>query len=217
MYKYNEKTALERFTKKSVWPAYAGCIWAILYAVFVRFLEAAGGGIIFTYGQLKNPESFSIASYIAGVSIMFCGFCLLALVKPWGRMVPRWIPLIKGKNIHPLILLIPTLLGTALLLAHGVSGILTKTLFLIDIININFPGWETLDSHSLALWDLFFYEPWFIIMGLFTALAAAHYAQASTIPLPLIRRFTLFYLIFVLLLILFFVLAIVFDFGILKF
>ncbi|MCP1310966.1 hypothetical protein [Paenibacillus tyrfis] len=33
--------AFERFTKRAVWPAYAGCVWALIYAVFVRFYQAA--------------------------------------------------------------------------------------------------------------------------------------------------------------------------------
>ncbi|MCJ8007754.1 DUF3995 domain-containing protein [Lederbergia wuyishanensis] len=205
MYKSKEKLTFEEYLKKSVWPAYVGCIWAILYAVFVRFLEAAGGGIISTNGQFEDPEALSMASYIAGVVIMFCGFCLLGLVKPWGKIVPLWIPMIGGRKIHPLVMLIPTLFGTAFLLAHAISGMLTKTLFLAGIININFPGWVELNAHSLALWDLFFYEPWFLIMGLLAGLSAAHYALTSTIRPTIIKRFSIYYLLFVLLLIILFV------------
>ncbi|MBS4196029.1 DUF3995 domain-containing protein [Lederbergia citri] len=203
----------ERFTKKSAWPAYAGCMWAVLYAIFVRFLEAAGGGIITTYGRAEDPEALYMASYIAGVVIMLCGFCLLGLVKPWGKIVPRWIPLISGRNIHPLVLLIPTLSGTAFLLAHAISGMLTKSLFLAGVITINFPGWAELNPHSLALWDLFFYEPWFLIMGLLAGLAAAHYAFTSTIRLIVIRRFTIYYLLFILLLTILFVIGTIIKFS----
>ncbi|MBS4200860.1 DUF3995 domain-containing protein [Bacillus sp. FJAT-49732] len=204
--------AFERFAKKSVWPAYAGCVWALLYAVFVRFLEATGGGIISTYGQMEDPEALAMASYIAGVAIMFCGFCLLGLVRPWGKKVPQWIPLIGEKNIHPLVLLTPTLLGTAFLLAHAVSGMLTKAFFLAGIITIDFPGWAELNTRSLALWDLFFYEPWFLIMGLLAGLSAAHYALTSAIRLTVIKRFTIYYLLFVLLLIILFVVGTIVKF-----
>lgn len=214
MYKFKEETRMELYIKKSVWPAYAGCIWALLYAVFVRFLEATGGGIINTCGLMKDPETVYMASYFAGVLILFCGFCLLGLVKPWGKIVPEWVPLIGGRNVHPLVLLIPTLLGTAVLLSHGVSGMLTKALFLAGIITIDFPGWAELNTHSLALWDLIFYEPWFFIMGILAGLSAAHYALTSSIRLTVIRRFTIVYLMFVLLLIVLVVLAIIFDFKV---
>jgi len=212
MSKFKEKTALEHFLKNSVWPAYVGCTWAILYAVFVRFLEAAGGGIISMNGEFEDPKALSMASYIAGVVIMFCGFCLLGLVKPWGKVVPRWMPVISGRKIHPLIMLIPTLIGTAFLLAHAVSGMLTKAFFLSGIITIDFPGWIQLNTQSLALWDLFFYEPWFLIMGLLAGLSAVHYALNSNIRFTVIRRFTIYYLLFVLLLIILFVIGTIFKF-----
>ncbi|MCR2821199.1 DUF3995 domain-containing protein [Lederbergia panacisoli] len=212
MWKFNEETAIERVLKNSTWPAYVGCIWAVLYAVFVRFLEAIGGGILPMFGQVEDPEALSKASYIAGVLIMTCGFCLLGLVKQWGKIVPLWFPLIGGRNVHPLILLIPTLLGTAFLLAHAVSGMLTKSLFLAGVITIHFPGWAQLNAISLALWDLFFYEPWFLIMGLLAGLAAAHYALTSTIRLIVIRKFTIYYLLFILLLTILFVIGTIIKF-----
>ncbi|MBS4174445.1 DUF3995 domain-containing protein [Bacillus sp. FJAT-49736] len=210
--KYSDLNSFERFAIKSVWPAYIGCILAILYAVFVRFLEAAGVGIIYTYGRVKDPESLYIASYLAGVFIMLCGFCLLGLVKPWGKSIPQWIPLIGGKKIHPSVMLTPTLFGTAFLLAHGVSGMLTKALYLTGLITIHFYGWAELDPRALALWDLFFYEPWFFLMGILAGLSAVHYAFASSITLLWIRRCTISFLLLVLLLSIFFVLGIIFDY-----
>jgi hypothetical protein len=204
--------SFERFTKTAVWPAYLGCLLAILYAVFVRFYQAAGGTIGFP-GQLKDPEEGYMASYIAGVMIMFCGFVLIALVKPWGRMLPMWVPLIGGRKIHRLIILIPTLLCTAFLIAHGVSGIITKALLLAGVITIDFPGWIVLDVQSLVMWDLLFYEPWFLFLGIMSSLTAAHYAQASGVSLSSFRRGMILYLISVVLLVLWFVLAIINDFG----
>lgn len=205
--------SFKHFTKESVWPAYVGCLWAIMYAVFVRFYQSAGGQIGMS-GQLKDPEGFYTASYIAGVIIMFCGLVLIALVKPWSRVVPDWVPLIGGKKINRLIILIPTLLCTAFLIAHGISGIITKALLLTGFITIDFPGWLVLDVRSLALWDLLLYEPWFIIMGIFAGLTAAHYAQAPNAPILRFKRSTiLLYLVFVFLLTTFFVFAIIYDFG----
>jgi hypothetical protein len=204
--------AFERFTKTSAWPAYAGCIWAVLYAVFVRFYQAAGGSIGIP-GQPKDPEGFYMVSYISGVIIMFCGFVLIALIKPWGKVVPNWIPFIGGRKIHRLIILIPTLFCTVYLIAHGVTGMITKALFLAGVITINLqPYWIAIDMHSLALWDLLLYEPWFLILGILVGLSAAHYAQASGVPLSTLRRNTVLYLILVFLLTTFLVSSIVFDF-----
>ncbi|WP_059173918.1 DUF3995 domain-containing protein [Bacillus sp. FJAT-27445] len=201
-------TAFEQWTKKAVWPAYLGCVWAVMYAVFVRFYQAAGGTLGLP-GQFENPKAVQMGSYVAGLLIMACGFILIALVKPWGRVVPTWVPFIGGKNIHPLIILIPTLFCTGYLIAHGISGMITKALLLAGVITIQFTGWITLDVHSLALWSLLFYEPWFLIMGILSGLTASHYALASNISLSVFRRSLSFYLISLFLLSIFLVFYII--------
>ncbi|WHY87168.1 DUF3995 domain-containing protein [Neobacillus novalis] len=202
--------AFERLTKNAVWPAYLGCIWAVMYAVFVRFYQAAGGTLGLP-GQFEDPKGVYMGSYMAGVLIMTCGFILIALVKPWGRIVPTWVPVIGRRSIHRLIILIPTLACTAYLIAHGISGIITKALLLAGVITIHFTGWISLDVHSLALWDLLFYEPWFVIMGILSGLTAAHFTQTSGISLAAFRRSLVTYIIFVFLLTMFCTFSIIFK------
>ncbi|WP_274654581.1 DUF3995 domain-containing protein [Paenibacillus humicola] len=198
-------------SRRSNWPGYAGFFWALMYAVFVRFYQAAGGTAGLP-GKFENPEGFFRASYIAGVFIMIAGFVLLALVKPWGKIAPMWMPLFGGKKIRPFVLLIPTLAGTAFALAHGFGGEITKFLAMADVITIHYPGWAELDDRRLALWDVLFYEPWFIIMGILAGLTAYHYARASGIPLSVRRRCTVLFLTLVSLLIALFVFLIILDF-----
>lgn len=78
--------AYAHFTKRSGWAAYAGCVWALLYAVFVRFYQAAGGTIGLSAPIVDPTGGIYKASYVVGVIIMLCGFVLLGLVKPWGRL-----------------------------------------------------------------------------------------------------------------------------------
>ncbi|NOU91385.1 DUF3995 domain-containing protein [Paenibacillus sp. LMG 31460] len=197
----------ERFTQKSVWPAYAGFLMAYFYAVFIRFYEAAGGSIS-NGAQLKDPTGFYMASYNAGVVILICGFILLTLAKPW--VVPSRIPGLGGKQFHRLMILIPTLICTAFLLAHGFSGIITKTLHLTGVITIAFPHLIG-DIQSAVLWDLLFYEPWFAIMGILAALTASHYAHATGVSLRSFRRGMILFLTFVILLTTLFVLSISYN------
>ena len=201
----------ERLTKSSVWPAYVGCISAFMYAVFVRFYQAAGGTIGIP-GEMKDPEVIHMGNYIAGVAILFCGLALIALIKPWSRIVPINIPVIGGRRIHPLLLLTPTLIGAAFLMAHGVSGIITRILLLVGFIELDFPGFIKIDVRELALWELLFYEPWFVFMGIMAGLTSAHYAQASQVKQTIFRLGTIFYLMIVFLLTALFVLSIIFDF-----
>ncbi|MEC0175087.1 DUF3995 domain-containing protein [Paenibacillus favisporus] len=198
----------------SVWPGYIGCLLAVMYAVIVRFYQAAGGTIGLP-GKLANPEGFQMASYIAGVAVMLAGFFLLGLVKPWGKKVPQWVPLIGGRSIHPLLFLVPTLIGSAFVTAHGVSGVITKFLHLVGAITIHFPGWNVIDIHGLIIWDLLFYEPWFIVMGILASLAAWNYAHDFQKLRPFLKRCGILYVCLVILITVLFVIAIIFD--ILKF
>ncbi|MFJ6621060.1 hypothetical protein ACIQOW_26225 [Kitasatospora sp. NPDC091335] len=50
-------------------------------------------------------------------------FLTLGLVRPWGLVVPRWIPLIGGRRVRPLAAIVPALLGAAMLTALGLEGL----------------------------------------------------------------------------------------------
>ncbi|MBD0676226.1 hypothetical protein [Streptomyces sp. CBMA156] len=50
-------------------------------------------------------------------------FLTLGLVRPWGLVVPRWIPLIGGRRVRPLAAIVPALLGAAILTALGLEGL----------------------------------------------------------------------------------------------
>ncbi|MCX5208466.1 hypothetical protein OG689_04005 [Kitasatospora sp. NBC_00240] len=53
-------------------------------------------------------------------------FLSLGLVRPWGRVTPRWLPLIGGRRVHPRAAVIPAGLGalavTAITFAAGFGG-----------------------------------------------------------------------------------------------
>jgi hypothetical protein len=211
--KTNHFNRFERFTKLQVWPAYVGCLSAFFYAVFVRFYQAAGGEIGLPGVLEEGMDQFYMTSYVAGLLIMFCGFALIALVKPWSKIVPQQVPIIGSKRIHPLLLLIPTLTGTAYLIAHGASGILTKLLHLLGVITLRFPAWIELDIRQFVLWDLLFYEPWFLFMGIMAGLTAAHYAQASDIKPTTFRIGTILFVFVVIILTVQFVVEIISNFS----
>lgn len=49
------------------------------------------------------------AVYVVGLSVASEALALLTLglVRPWGEVVPRWIPLLGGRPIHPLAAVVP--------------------------------------------------------------------------------------------------------------
>ncbi|WP_245194668.1 hypothetical protein [Kitasatospora phosalacinea] len=46
-------------------------------------------------------------------------FLTLGLVRPWGRVAPRWVPLVGGRRVRPLAAIVPAALGSAVLTALG--------------------------------------------------------------------------------------------------
>lgn len=65
------------------------------------------------------------ALYVVALTLVSEAFALLTLglVQPWGEVVPRWIPLIGGRAVHPLAAVVPALLGAAaLFMLSGLVG-----------------------------------------------------------------------------------------------
>ncbi|MBB4943934.1 hypothetical protein FHR32_008335 [Streptosporangium album] len=67
--------------------------------------------------------------YILSLSVVseLAAFMTLGLVRPWGEVVPRWIPLLGGRRVRPLAAVIPACIGAglvALICAWAVRGLL---------------------------------------------------------------------------------------------
>ncbi len=83
--------------------------------------------------------------------------------RPWGVRLPRWL------------VLTPALAGAVIALTHALTAYVTKTLHLLGVIEIEFRGWVRPDEKSLILWDLLFYEPWFLGLGVLVMLGVLHH------------------------------------------
>jgi hypothetical protein len=66
----------------------------------------------------------------------------LGLVKPWGEVVPRWVPGLRGRRVPPVAAVVPAAIGGILLTmiwAFALSGVLTGRLD-----EITGTGWRVL-------------------------------------------------------------------------
>ncbi|MFG2296379.1 hypothetical protein [Streptomyces sp. NPDC048603] len=153
------------------------------YAVFVRFYQGAGGTI--GVPGTSTPESLPswyMANYVAGLIILLGGVACLFLTQPRVRTIPHQSPVLPGKQIpKPLMLaacLSPVLLGGVFSVTHGVAGAFTHLLELCGAIEMDYPDdWETLNVTSMNLWNILFYEPWFIAMGVCLLCSALRYLR----------------------------------------
>ena len=103
------------------------------------------------------------ASLLAGAGILLVGLGALSLVRPWGLRLPRWL------------IIIPALTGSAYAAAHALTAYVTKPLHLLGVVDLEFRGWAELDEDALILWDLLFYEPWFLGLGTLVTLGTLHH------------------------------------------
>lgn len=156
---------------------------AAFYAIFVRFYQAAGGSIGMS-GEMRpeHAADSEFVGYLAGLLILLGGVACLYLGIPAVRRIPRWFPVGAGREIPGAILrplcMTPVLAGSVFAVAHAVIGMTTKALALLGVIEIPYPdAWLWIDETGSAWWDLAFYEPWFLALGVAMHLAVRRYLR----------------------------------------
>jgi hypothetical protein len=148
------------------WAGYAACAWAVAYAVGVRGYQGLGGTVGLA-GTFEDPAAMRRASLIAGAGILLVGFGALAFVRPWGLRLPRWL------------VIVPALTGSAYAMAHALTAYVTKPLHAVGVVQLRFDGWAQRDETAQFLWDLLFYEPWFLGLGVLVCLGALHHHRRT--------------------------------------
>ena len=107
------------------------------------------------------------ASLIAGAGILLVGVGALALVRPWGLRLPRWL------------VIVPALTGSAYAVAHALTAYITKPLHALGVVELQFHGWAERHETAQFLWDLLFYEPWFMGLGVLVSLGTLHHYRRT--------------------------------------
>ncbi|MDQ6784545.1 MAG: DUF3995 domain-containing protein [Actinomycetota bacterium] len=141
------------------WPAYAAAVAAFSFAA-TSFYFAAGGmtGVGTLGGKIEElahtrPPAFVAVVWFTAVLKVALGMLALALVRQWGRKLPRrWV--LRAAWLCAGVL--------ALYGAVQVTGVALATLGIAT----------TSSSHSVLLWRLLLWEPWFLVWGLLLGLAA---------------------------------------------
>jgi hypothetical protein len=111
--------------------------------------------------DVRNNNSQMIAlTWATGVLKVIAGLLALALVRPWGRRIPRR-------------LLLVAVWGTgALLTLYGGAGLIEKALMEAGVIDIP----ESLGAPAVR-WYLLMWEPWWLLGGVLFLLAAWGYQR----------------------------------------
>ncbi|MFJ9691251.1 hypothetical protein [Kitasatospora sp. NPDC101183] len=110
----------------AVWAAHAAALTTVPSGLW---RIALGFGLPVGYGESVLREQFDIPGtgtvYVIALSLVSEALALLTLglVRPWGEVVPRWIPLLGGRQVRPLAAVVPAALGAvALTWLWGAGG-----------------------------------------------------------------------------------------------
>jgi hypothetical protein len=140
--------------------AYAAAIVAFAYALVSLYWALGGHALVGTVGGYV--EQFArrggavpvLVALAATAAKVIGGLLALALVRPWGRVVPRgW-------------LLIGSAGASVLLVVYGGLNVLAGALVLLDVVHPAGTVDQTALRWHVGLWDL-----WFLVWGILLALA----------------------------------------------
>ena len=150
-----------RWAWLAAWAAVAGCLVRLLAQAGVGFgelLRAGGTGLLFEAGFV-----------LAGTVLP------LALVYRWGRVFPRWVPLLAGRGVPRWLVL-----GPALGLGAGMTAYFGMAMVQVAVETVG-GTWEQ-DAGSLPFWFFWVAVPGYLIWGLGLGAAALAYRRATRPP-----------------------------------
>ncbi|MFG2986541.1 hypothetical protein ACGFYQ_35760 [Streptomyces sp. NPDC048258] len=95
--------------------------------------------------------------YVLGLSLVSEGLALLALglVRPWGEVVPRWVPGLRGRRIPIPAVVVPAALGAALITMLGAYAVLNQIFGFVEPMNENGDSGPTSGPAAWALWTAY--------------------------------------------------------------
>jgi hypothetical protein len=107
------------------WATYAS-ILAPLPSALWRLGLAAGLSMGFSDERLRALDVPGWGSlYVAGLSLLTMGLALLALglIRPWGEVVPGWVPVLGRRRVPPVAAVLPAGLAAVVLTVLTVTGV----------------------------------------------------------------------------------------------
>jgi hypothetical protein len=99
------------------WAAQA-TMWCALPSGIWRILFALGLPAGFTGSQDPANGPWFVLPYVIALTALSetLAFLSLGLVRPWGEVWPRWVPVLRGRRIRPLAAIVPAALGSVALM-----------------------------------------------------------------------------------------------------
>ncbi|TVX96679.1 DUF3995 domain-containing protein [Cohnella terricola] len=136
------------------WSGYAVFIWSVAY-MLPHLYWAMGGKLglsILKPGISESPQ-WEMINWVASVFLTAVGLLGITLIYLRKRKLLSWS------------LLAVLLAGCSVATSHGIYGIGYRILQITGVIGIELESFNA-KQHVFVLWDLFIFEPWFLIEGI---------------------------------------------------
>jgi hypothetical protein len=157
----------------SVVAAYGAAALAFGYAVVSMYWAFGGSGLVSTVGGYVQPfarhggAGATLVAAAAALAKVVGGLLALALVRPWGRVVPRrWLLGVAAA-------------GSVVLVLYGGAAVVAGALVLSGAVHPSGPVDRNALRWHLSLWDL-----WFLLWGLLLAVATLGYRRRTAPRVP---------------------------------
>lgn len=87
--------------------------WVVLPSGLWRMALVLGYPAGYTDAGFEDFQSIGAKVWMLALSVIceLAAFLTVGLVRPWGEVVPRWIPLIGGHGVRPMAAVVPAALG----------------------------------------------------------------------------------------------------------
>ena len=148
--------------------AYAAAVVAFSYALVSLYWAVGGHRLVSTVGGYveqfaRQGGAVPVLAALAAAAAKVAGSLLaLALVRPWGRVIPRrW--LLAGSTA-----------ASVLLVGYGGLNVLAGALVLAGVIHPGGGVDRTALRWHVGVWDL-----WFLVWGILLALATVSYRRRT--------------------------------------
>ena len=152
--------------RSAMWAGYAACIWALVFAAISFYWAAGGTAGSETIGpaitDMARDPAFIAVLWGTGALKVLGGLLALALVRPWGRVLPRWGLLAAAWS------------GGILMALYGAASWVQEGLMVGGVIRT--PAGL---GHTAALWHVLLWDPWWLLGGILFILAAWSYSRRT--------------------------------------
>lgn len=152
--------------RPSIWPGYAACVWAFVFAAMSFYWAAGGTFAVDTLGSsiqsMEHDPGFIAIVWLTGILKVIGGLFALTLVRPWAP----WLP-------HVLKLILAWVGGIGLVLYGGIQFLL-EGLVLSGMLHVTGP----VDWNGMR-WHFWLWDPWWLLGGILFCAAAWAYQRKA--------------------------------------